>query len=347
MIDLKKIIHKILVRLDNTYTKPEIDVLLLDQPKATFSIDPPLKPQGEEGDIWIQYAIKGFHYYTIDDVDTSDLVVGDYIECEFCEERKQITLPPGVYQLKCWGAQGGSIDDVEGGSGGFATGQLTLSQSTTLYLYVGGVGDVASTSGTTVDGGFNGGGAARIGDNTYPCGSGGGASDIRIGTDSLLARVIVAGGGGGAGYQSAGGAGGGLEGLQGENSGGAPGTQTAAGIANDSSNATAATFGIGGGNNNTATNGTMIAGGGGGWYGGAHHNAATTSTRGGGGGSSYVYTSSTASNYPSGCLLNSDYYLKNTTIIDGTEEFFSPNGVDIEQGRKNTGFITIIVLSLV
>ena len=33
----------------------------------------------------------------------------------------------------------------------------------------------------------------------------------------------------------------------------------------------------------------------------------------GGGGSGYVYTSSTASQYPSGCLLNSSYYLTNAS----------------------------------
>ena len=35
--------------------------------------------------------------------------------------------------------------------------------------------------------------------SNYNSGSGGGASDIRIGQDSLYARVIVAGGGGGGG----------------------------------------------------------------------------------------------------------------------------------------------------
>ena len=51
------------------------------------------------------------------------------------------------------------------------------------------------------------------------------------------------------------------------------------------------------------------AAGGGGWYGGGGSGYAG----GGGGGSGYVYTSSTASQYPSGCLLNSSYYLTNAS----------------------------------
>lgn len=56
---------------------------------------------------------------------------------------------------------------------------------------------------------------------------------------------------------------------------------------------------------------------GGGWYGGGG-GAYESGGRGsggssGGGGSGYVYTSSTASQYPSGCLLNSSYYLTNAS----------------------------------
>ena len=49
---------------------------------------------------------------------------------------------------------------------------------------------------------------------------------------------------------------------------------------------------------------------GGGWYGGGGSGGEGP---GGGGGSGYVYTSSTASQYPSGCLLNSSYYLTNAS----------------------------------
>lgn len=52
------------------------------------------------------------------------------------------------------------------------------------------------------------------------------------------------------------------------------------------------------------------AGGGGGWYGGkASANGNNAHTGGGGGGSGFVYTSLTANQYPSGCLLNPSFYL--------------------------------------
>ena len=89
-----------------------------------------------------------------------------------------------------------------------------LEKETKLYLYVGGKGK--QCTGSTTAGGFNGGGAG-YGNSSYICGSGGGGTDIRIGQDSLYARVIVAGGGGGAqsyNYPRAGSPGGGETGGQ-------------------------------------------------------------------------------------------------------------------------------------
>lgn len=63
-------------------------------------------------------------------------------------------------------------------------------------------------------------------------------------------------------------------------------------------------FGTGGGGD--------FAGGGGGWYGGTGSNGS-----GGSGGSGYVYTAATASQYPSGCLLNSSYYLTDASTTAG------------------------------
>ena len=78
-----------------------------------------------------------------------------------------------------------------GGKGGYSTGTLTLTQKTTIYIYVGGSGNsVTSASNSIYPGGFNGGGYR------YNYKGGGGATDIRIGSASLYARVIVAGGGG-------------------------------------------------------------------------------------------------------------------------------------------------------
>ena len=79
--------------------------------------------------------------------------------------------------------------------------------------------------------------------------------------------------------------------------------------------------------------------GGGGWYGGGAGGAVS----GGGGGSGYIYTSSTASNYPSGCLLNSSYYLANAQTIVGDTAFTSPTGVN-EIGHAGNGYIRITVI---
>lgn len=71
---------------------------------------------------------------------------------------------------------------------------------------------------------------------------------------------------------------------------------------------------------------------GGGWYGGGGTHGA-----GAGGGSGYVYTSSTASNYPSGCLLNSSCYLTNAQTISGTQSFPAPTNSSNETGHSGDG----------
>ena len=85
--------------------------------------------------------------------------------------------------------------------------------------------------------------------------------------------------------------------------------------------------------------------GGGGWYGGSgtYPDSSNDDDKGGGGGSGYVYTSSTASNYPSGCLLNSQYYLENATTLAGNTAFTSPTGVS-ETGHTGDGYIRITVI---
>jgi len=178
--------------------------------------------------------------------------------------------------VEAWGAQGGGSDccggsiQDDGGLGGYAKGTLTVNPGETLYIYVGGKGQVAGA------GGWNGGGSgAQYG------GGGGGASDIRKGGTSLNDRKLV-GGGGGAGNcgcpdHGSGGYGGGLTGGTGAGgwTPGTGGTQTEGGAAG--SNCNPGTFGNGG--SNPAYH---MAGGGGGWYGGGCAYAA-----GGGGGSSY------------------------------------------------------------
>lgn len=78
----------------------------------------------------------------------------------------------------------------------------------------------------------------------------------------------------------------------------------------------------------------------GGWYGGK---APTRDEYGGAGGSGYVYTSSTASQYPSGCLLNSSYYLSNASTKAGNTSFASTSG-GTETGHRGNGYARITLV---
>lgn len=228
--------------------------------------------------------------------------------------------------LECWGAQGGNGctgNSYKGGAGGYSKGTLTLAKTETLYIYVGGQGvsAAASGNGNIREGGFNGGGSGRDwGSTGHGGGGGGGASDIRIITDSFYARVIVAGAGGGASDNGAGGAGGGTSGIS------------------SSSSAGTATGGSGFGQAAASScTSYECGGGGGGWYGGYGGSSENYS---GGGGSGYVYTSSSASNYPSGCLLNSSYYLTDAQTIAGNQTFKSPTNTN-ETGHSGNGYCRI------
>ena len=274
---------------------------------------------------------------------TQKYIPGDFVDIEttrypYKGQSQTVTLDPGLYRLRCWGAQGGSYNNTyQGGAGGYSEGVIRLEESTTLYLYAG--GQSSTFTGSTVsNAGFNG---AGKGDYTYYNGTytyaqgGGGGTDIRIGSDSLYARVIVAGGGAGASnsynalttrY------GGGLKGGAYDSTYQA--TQT-------SGNA----FGIGQNGYSANTYKYTSAGSGGGWYGGKSHQSQSDSTNYSSytsGGSGYVYTEETASNYPSGCLLNSSYYLSDAKTIAGNMSIPDPN--DFSQtttGRLGNGYITI------
>ena len=270
---------------------------------------------------------------------TTTTTTTETVSQEFTEVKSyEITLSKGAHILEVWGAQGGSYSTYLGGKGGYSKGTLTLTEDTIAFVYVGGQPATVSTDRTVVAGGFNGGGNGynRYYSGTYTYGQGGGgASDIRIGTDSLYARVIVAGGGGGS--ASADGSakyGGGTTGGSAQSGYGA--SQTSAG--------TNGSFGQGGsattsGNNYKYGSG----GGGGGWYGGGASSSYSDSTNYqsyNGGGSGYVYTSSTASNYPSGCLLNSSYYLTNAATYGGNTSFTDFNGSTVT-GHSGNGAIKI------
>lgn len=259
----------------------------------------------------------------------SNIKTGDILNFDYTGTVQTVTLPKGTYKLECWGAQGGysssnsGIEVGMGGKGGYSAGTITLNQKTLIYIYTGGVGSISGNG--KADGGFPNGGSSWASSTSEGAGGGGGSSDIRIGTDSLYARVIVAGGGGGGGEDNeTGGYGGGETG--GTSGSGTPGSQTAP----------SGYFGIGG---HTSYDGGA---GGGGWYGGqgTYPDGSGDDDGGGGGGSGYVYTSSSASNYPQGCLLNSSYYLSDASNLSGNESFKSPSGTT-ETGHSDNGYCRI------
>ena len=47
-----------------------------------------------------------------------------------------VELPAGKWKLEVWGAQGGNGNKTNGGLGGYATGILTISSSTVIYINV-------------------------------------------------------------------------------------------------------------------------------------------------------------------------------------------------------------------
>ena len=284
------------------------------------------------GNTTIQYEAP--MVYDLTSTTPTKIKTGDILNCPYSGSAKQITLPKGQYKLECWGAQGGYRNSSSnGGKGGYSVGILNLTQKTIVYLYTGGAGNTGKTAG-----GFNGGGKR----SSYN--GGGGGTDIRIGSNSLYARVIVAGGGGsdGATYKIGmygGGTSGGTT-TEYYGSGGGGGTQTAGGAGGSNNSGT---FGQGG--QGLSRSSGYGGAGGGGWYGGggSYPDGSDDDDRGGGGGSGYVYTSSTASNYPSGCLLNSSYYLTNAQTIAGNTAFTSPTGTN-ETGHTGNGYIRITAI---
>lgn len=262
--------------------------------------------------------------------------IGDILNYDYTGTVQTVILPRGIYKLECWGAQGGyRSGDIYGGYGGYSVGILTLVASTQLFIYSGGSGNTGGASG-----GFNGGGKR----DSYN--GGGGASDIRIGQDSLYARVIVAGGGGSCGGSpKAGGCGGGETGetaTSGYGSGGGGGTQTAGGSGGSNNSGT---FGAGGeGLYRSSGHGGA---GGGGWYGGGgtYPDGSGDDDKGGGGGSGYIYTSTTAANYPTGCLLNPTHYLTEARTIAGNTSMPSTSG-STETGHQGNGYARITVIDI-
>ena len=111
--------------------------------------------------------------------------------------------------MECWGAQGGnsanngSTYQNSTGLGAYTCGIISLSNETTLYLYVGEKGGNA-VSNAHSKGGYNGGGSGAWDEGDDDTGGGGGgATDIRLTNgdwdnfNSLKSRIMVAAGAGG------------------------------------------------------------------------------------------------------------------------------------------------------
>ena len=128
---------------------------------------------------------------------------------------RYIRLPAGKYRLHAWGAPGGYLYDANmkvmageqmcynsGGYGAYIRGDLTLTEPTNVYIFVGLNGE-SNNDGKTSNA-FNGGGAGKGSINNGSASGGGGATDFCIGDGCnsfddahMPYRILVAGGGGG------------------------------------------------------------------------------------------------------------------------------------------------------
>lgn len=204
-------------------------------------------------------------------------------------------VPNGVASLTVDAVGGsGAAGALAGGLAAEVQATLSVTPGQMVYVHVGANGSYQDGSG----GSANGGGASPT------AGSGGGASDVRIGVDDLAHRVLVAGGGGGSGGSHQGNAGdaglAGTDGLAtycaphgGGSSAAQPGTLLAGGAGGTGcavyGDGTSGTLGVGGDGSFSALGNVSGGGGGGGYYGGGGGNPYS----GGAGGSSYVDPSAT------------------------------------------------------
>jgi hypothetical protein len=219
---------------------------------------------------------------------------------EFTGEPYEWVPPAGAQKLRfeLFGGQGGQGVRTmgQGGYGGRIAGEF-LELPSKLMIFVGGAGVRESGA----DGGYNGGGAAGVGQGDE--GSGGGATDLRTSL-SLEDRIVVAGGGGGAGARNwdgggLGGSGGALVGRPGSWGQAGPGTGGSqisggqGGVSVGGPSGLPGNFGLGG--NGSSSRFAGGGGGGGGYFGGGGGGSDIDSGGlnggGGGGGSSYAASS--------------------------------------------------------
>ena len=272
-----------------------------------------------------------------------------------------------TYKCECWGAKGGNIviSGLLGGCGAYVSGTININHLNSLYIYVGQSGynpDFSKSNKSPMA--FNGGGQVIHLDthwhDTEVGTCGGGATDIRLTNgdwdsfNSLKSRILVAAGGGGGGYHQSNsyrpGVGGGLNGQDAYGNymwtfAGTGGTQTAGGIAYNSTKfvETNGLFGKGGKGYGNYDGG---GGGGSGYYGGSGGIVDS-----GSGGSSFISghtgcnaisSSSTSTNIVHTGQPNhySGYVFTNTVMKAGNEVMPSPTG-GTETGHSGNGYCKI------
>ena len=119
----------------------------------------------------------------------------------------------GKYKIEAWGAQGGSVQSLIPGYGGYSSGYVNLKVGDKIYINVGGAGGVSTTKAVNQHGagGYNGGGTGLNSTSTAASWTGGGGGATHIALESGLLYtfetkqnklLIVAGGGGGTWYYS-------------------------------------------------------------------------------------------------------------------------------------------------
>lgn len=269
---------------------------------------------------------------------------------DYTGEIQSITVPAGQYVLECWGAGrfGDFLSSPSRIGGGYSKGTLNLNSTTTLYIHVGFAPiETNNRAPSYHDGG------PRTYYNTMGCGS----TSIRIGTDDVYHRVIVAGGAGGylqnAFYTGFGGGTNGTDGY-GPNytSPGKGGTQTTRGNGvNFQSGTEEYKTGGFGYNHSALINDDTVTYGGGGWYvGGAGRDSSSTYPyfANAGGGSGWVYTADTYNTFYAGAnnyvkqrwALTSTYYLSDASTVAGNQTFKSPSGIN-EIGHCDDGYVRI------
>ena len=274
-------------------------------------------------------------------------------EFDYTGEYQEFVVPiTGTYKIEAWGAAGGySLKNnqrgVQGGNGGYTSGNIELKMGETLYIYVGNKGEDGSYQ-KDAEASFNGGGLGTWDhEDDEAAGAGGGATDIRLVSgewndfESLKSRIMVAGGGGGASWNTKGGSAGGLTGYA-VNKNTTGGSQTGG-----------YKFGIGQDGYGTGDS-DGVAGAGGGYYGGtasdSHYSGVYESAAGGSSfisgheGCDAIDELSTEDNiiHTSQNIHYSGRKFTNTEMIDGEDSNMpSKDGEGTITGNSENGYVKI------